>query len=83
MEPTLRSGDVVAVDTGDTLPVLDGLYLLVIGGAPCVRRVHRCAPNRLEILSDNPRYGPILLDITQFGDETAIVGKLLGAVIRL
>ena len=41
MEPALRMGDTVVVNTGDTELLDDGVFLVILSGSPCIRRLIR------------------------------------------
>ena len=55
MEPTIQSGDLVAVDTGRGAPEDDELFVLRIDSGFVVRRLHRTGRNWF-VTSDNPAY---------------------------
>lgn len=60
MEPTLRPGDTVLVDTGVQRPRDDGIYVVRFDGTLLVKRLRIDPARRLvTILSDNPAYPPI------------------------
>lgn len=74
MEPTLSNGDLVMIDTQDTVPQ-DGLYALVLDEALLVKRVQRMLDG-LEITSDNSTlYRPITLPRARI-DDVMIVGRV-------
>ena len=76
MEPTLRQGDTVLVDFGQTRPQRkDGIYVIRTDGALQVKRLQvEVAAGRLSILSDNKQYEP------QHGvrpDDITVVGRVI------
>jgi len=76
MEPTLRQGDTVLVDFGQTRPQRkDGIYVIRTDGGLQVKRLQvEIAAGRLAILSDNKQYEP------QHGvrpDDVAVVGRVI------
>lgn len=58
MEPTLSDGDEVMVDPGDAGQQLrDGIYVLRMDGALCVKRIAlEPQGRRISVVSDNPAY---------------------------
>lgn len=58
MEPALRDGDELLVDTSATEPRSGPIYILRVGGALLARRVQPRMDGTVMILSDNPRYPP-------------------------
>ena len=76
MEPTLRQGDTVLVDFGQTRPQRkDGIYVIRTDGGLQVKRLQvEVAVGRLSILSDNKQYDP------QRGvrpEDVAVVGRVI------
>ncbi len=85
MEPTLRRGDAVLVDTKITEYSGEGLYVLDNGGEPLVYRLmSSCQINKPEILLilDNKNYGPSEWVPREQANEI-ILGKVmaLGVVV--
>lgn len=58
MEPTLRSGDVLLVDTSKDRVEDNGIYVVVSGGYVLVKRVHPRRDGSLMLISDNQAYPP-------------------------
>lgn len=58
MEPTLRNGSFVFVDTSHTVPSPEDIYALDYGDGLMIKRV-KMVPrtDRILIISDNDRYG--------------------------
>ena len=56
MEPTIRSGDLLLVNTAVSRFVDDAIYVLVKGEALVVKRVQRFFRGGVTIKSDNPAY---------------------------
>jgi phage repressor protein C with HTH and peptisase S24 domain len=77
MEPRLHSGDRVFVDTRDTLPNPEGIFVLWDGYSLVVKRiqiVRGSEPLRLRVISANPDYPPYEAAI----DEVKIIGRYAG-----
>ncbi|MBS7790275.1 helix-turn-helix domain-containing protein [Roseococcus sp. SDR] len=76
MEPTLRQGDKVLVDFGQTRPGRkDGIYVLRSDDGLQVKRIQtNLASRTLSILSDNPLYEP-LRDIQ--ADMITVIGRVI------
>lgn len=57
MEPTLKAGSFVFVDTTRSTPVVPGLYVVDTGDGRLVKRVELIAgTDQISIMSDNPNY---------------------------
>jgi SOS-response transcriptional repressor LexA len=73
MEPTLRDGDTVLLNTQDTDVRSGEIYAVRIDDELLVKRVTR-EPGRLILASDNPRYPDITVDPA--GANFGIVGRV-------
>lgn len=58
MEPTIRSGDVLLVDTSKDRVEDNGIYVVVSGGYVLVKRIHPRRDGSLMLISDNQTYPP-------------------------
>jgi len=77
MEPTLRAGQLVAVDTGDRVPSPPGLFVIWDGLGLVIKRVEPVAgssPPRVRLSADNPRYSAWELPL----DDVDIEGRVVG-----
>ncbi len=77
MEPTLRSGELILVDTKSTQP-REGIHVLRLDDALLVKRLHPLPGRRLKVVSDNPIYEPFEVDLAQ--ENIAIVGRVLASL---
>lgn len=79
MEPTLKNGALVLVDTSETSRVSDGIYIINVDGALMAKRIQLGISNgEIMIRSDNPAYAQITLDQTQIS-AIRIVGRAVWA----
>ena len=81
MEPEMREGDRLVVDTARRVPAAGELFVLWDGDGLVVKRVepaHETGAPRLRLLSANPAYAPY----TCLADDVHIVGKVLWKVTR-
>lgn len=76
MEPTLRSGDIVLLDTKAT-EVNEGIYVLRIDSALFVKRLHLLPGRQLQVSSDNPAYESFVIDLSNPPDDFAVIGRTL------
>ena len=76
MEPTLRSGDVILLDTKAT-EVSEGIYVLRIDKALFVKRLHLLPGGQLNVSSDNPAYESFVIDLKDPPDDFAVIGRTL------
>ena len=72
MEPLLREGDEVLVDTTPR-PFRDGIYLVRLDDNLLVKRVAGQGGGRLSLLSQNLAYPPIVVD----AKDVALVGRVV------
>lgn len=72
MEPTLKNGDWVMVDTSHIFPDTDGMFVLYMATGLAVKRI-QSGLNDIIVRSDNPKYGEIKADL----GEIRIVGKVV------
>lgn len=56
MEPTVRDGDVLLVDTSITMVRDNALYIVIYDGMVVVKRVHKRLDGSVLLISDNERY---------------------------
>lgn len=71
MEPTLKNGETVFVDTSQTSADSDGIYAVSFDGRIFIKRI-QLVPNGLRLLSDNRFYDPIQIPN---GEHLKIVGR--------
>lgn len=75
MEPTLYSGDIVLVDGNRNFVDLHGgIYAIYIKDSIMIKRIqYLFAEEKLKIISDNPKYEPIIIS----PDDIHIIGKVI------
>jgi phage repressor protein C with HTH and peptisase S24 domain len=75
MEPTLRTGDRVLVDTTDRqLSRLDGIYWITLYGAHGIKRLKPAARGRIMVISDNRDVSdPVEVD----AEDVTIDGRII------
>ncbi|KIL98243.1 MAG: helix-turn-helix domain-containing protein [Magnetospirillum sp.] len=76
MEPTLLGGDVVMLDTTQTIPNPTGIFVLHDGFGLVAKRLERLAGGEIpsvRIISDNSRYSPY----DRSGEEIRIIGRIV------
>lgn len=77
MEPTIFGGDSVLVDQSKTT-IHDGvIYCIRLDGEPLIKRLQRLAPNKIGVVSDNPKYKmrEVILDENNI-DNFNIIGEV-------
>lgn len=77
MEPTIRKGDIVFIDTKINAYSGDGIYAFTIDGALFIKRVQKLVGGGYRLHSDNKDYDP--QDIT---DDIYQTAKFIGRFIR-
>jgi phage repressor protein C with HTH and peptisase S24 domain len=79
MEPTIKDGALVLVDTRQEIPKADGIYILQSDGHLQAKRIQIDFINAgVTILSDNPSYSPVPLDKDQM-ERLYIIGRVIWA----
>lgn len=81
MEPTIRAGDLMLIDTGVNAIQDDAIYVLVKRGELIVKRVQQFFTGAVAIKSDNAAYveetiGPDEIDAIQIAGRVRWVGRL-------
>jgi phage repressor protein C with HTH and peptisase S24 domain len=72
MEPTLRDGDEILVDSRPS-PLRDGIHVVRLDDMVLVKRLETARPGRIALLSDNPAYRPI--DCA--ASEVVVIGRVV------
>ncbi|RVU20658.1 S24 family peptidase [Methylobacterium oryzihabitans] len=84
MYPTLKSGDVVIVDTSVIDVLEEGLYTLVIGGMVRAKRLQPLAGGGVRVISDNKAEGYADEVVSRADlDGLRIVGRIKGMLRQL
>lgn len=76
MEPTIRNGDVLLIDTSRRALQRDGIHIVREGGRAKVRRVHWRRDGGLRIMADNPAY-PAEEYAAAETDQLEIIGRVM------
>lgn len=77
MEPTIKNGDMLLVDTSQNQARTDNIYIIRINDCLAVKRVQCIPGNKLQIISDNKTYNPYILDLTDESQKAVIIGKVV------
>jgi phage repressor protein C with HTH and peptisase S24 domain len=72
MDPTIKDGDLVWIDTANNFINSDGIYLLRMPTGLAIKRV-QSGLTSLSVKSDNPKYSDITAEI----GEVAVIGKAI------
>lgn len=82
MEPTLSAGNRVIVDRSPR-PALNGIHVLIFGGALLVKRLIMNLDGTVTVQSDNPIYAPQTVAISRFrwgkpdgNDSITVIGRV-------
>lgn len=81
MEPLIADGARVLADTLDTR-LREGIFAFRLGDELRVKRLRRRGTEAVEVLSENPRYDPELLEGHDL-DQFAILGRVLWAATSI
>lgn len=75
MEPTLYSGDIVLVDGNRNFVDLHGgIYAIFVNNSIMIKRIQLLFhEKKLKIISDNPKYEPIIV----LPDDIHVIGKII------
>lgn len=77
MEPTIRKGDIVFLDTKVNAYSGDGIYAFAIDGALFIKRIQKMIGGGYRMISDNEIYPP-----EQISDEVCQNAQFIGRFIR-
>lgn len=75
MSPTFASGDILLVDTGVTIPKVDGIYVLEAHQRLFIKRVRQRMDGRFEVSSDNPTHKTV--DTLDGSHDVAVKGRVI------
>lgn len=76
MEPDLKSGDYIMCDLEDAGARLrDGIYVLRLNDQLLVKRVRMIGRDKAELVSSNPVYDPLLINLSD--DDFACVARVV------
>jgi phage repressor protein C with HTH and peptisase S24 domain len=78
MQPTIRDGDLLLVDTTERSVGSFGIYVLELAGERLVKRVQRKVDGSLVLISDNPAYEPDTVS-AELVQDLAVVGRVVWA----
>lgn len=76
MEPTIRDGDILLVDTSIDRVRDNALYVVVLGGLVLVKRVHVKRDGSLTLISDNSTFPPEDVPANET-DDLSIAGRVM------
>lgn len=76
MEPTLREGDLLLIDTNQR-QVGDDIYILRLGEHLLAKRVQSLYDGAIRISSDNPAYATEIVQPDEGADQVDIVGRVV------
>ncbi|SOC27021.1 XRE family transcriptional regulator [Stappia indica] len=76
MEPTIRDGDILLVDTSIDHVRDNALYVVVLAGLVFVKRVHVRRDGSLTLISDNPVFPPEEVPANET-EELSIAGRVM------
>lgn len=82
MEPTIRSGDLLLVDTAQNQPTVDAIYVLRVGMDVVSKRLQIGFDRSVTVISDNPAYAPFHVQRDQLLD-LVVVGRVVWAARKL
>lgn len=75
MSPTLKSGDVVLVDTGIEAVDIDGIYVLRVHDRLFIKRVRQRMDGQFEVSSDNPNQKTV--DVLNGDTSIEVLGRVV------
>lgn len=79
MSPTLEEGDTVIVDTSVKTLYTDAMFAFTIDNDMYIKRMQRVGLG-IQIISDNPRYSPYMIDPRELGESFQILGKVVATI---
>lgn len=80
MEPTIRSGEIILIDTAQkTVRVSGSVWAVAIGEVGMIRRIHVPSKGRFQLISEHGNLPPT--DVAD--DELHVIGRVIAVVRRL
>ncbi|MEI2387495.1 helix-turn-helix transcriptional regulator [Breoghania sp. JC706] len=76
MEPTIRDGDILLVDTSIDRVIDHAIYVVVVAGLVLVKRTQLRLDGSLRLASDNPVFAPEDIAASET-DQVRIVGRVM------
>jgi phage repressor protein C with HTH and peptisase S24 domain len=76
MEPHIRNGDLLLIDTKDQTFRNFGIYVIEVRGERLVKRVQRKFDGSLILISDNTVYQPESIS-AELAEEVRVVGRVI------
>lgn len=77
MVPTLHPGDMVLVDRSEAASGTDGIYVLRRNGYLQIKRVQWLSTHSVKLVSDNPIYEPVPLDLGEQTEDLQLIGRVI------
>ena len=77
MEPTFLDGDLLYVRSQPTVDFDGQIAVVICGEEACVKHVYR-QEDGLMLMSDNPKYAPMLKRFSDYDGNIRILGKVIG-----
>ena len=78
MQPTIRDGDLLLVDTTDRAASGFGVYVLEVAGERLVKRLQRKVDGSVVLISDNPSYQADLVS-SELAAGLTVIGRVVWA----
>lgn len=78
MEPTINSKDTLLVDTSKNNPRDGQIYIIRSSDVLWVKRIQRQIDGSLSLISDNPTYAPMQLNLDDHPDI-----QVIGQVVQI
>lgn len=84
MEPDLRAGDIVLLDTTDTLAKREGIYVIKMDGALLVKALQRLPGGVVKVISRNVAYEPFTVTASEVENPNgfSVIGRVVWACRR-
>ena len=76
MEPVINDRDVLLINTYDN-SLRDGIYVLRSDNDLIVKRIQKLLTGTIEIISANPAYKTMTLNINSLPDDFSVIGRVL------
>ncbi len=76
MEPDIRNGDILLVNTKDQTFRNTGIYVIAVRNERLVKRVQRLFDGSLTLISDNQKYQPESIP-SSLAEEMSVIGRVI------
>ncbi|MDR0483783.1 MAG: XRE family transcriptional regulator [Alphaproteobacteria bacterium] len=80
MEPLIQEGDIVFAKKFDNASTYQGIYIVCYNSDYLIKKIQFKDKNLVKLISQNPEYDPIEIDLSNENTSFTIVAKVIGRI---